>query len=81
MQKTLTINKRRYTGKQVAAMFDKDNMTNGGDYIVTIGGLKFVANYRQIQDQYFAPVCNAKNANAIQMALQYCWVVDIWLHL
>ena len=84
MQKTLTVKGKRYTGKRIAGMFDKDNMTNGDDYIVDIDGLRFVGNYRQIQDAYFAPVCNKGNANAIALAPQnsvfgYSYKYSIWL--
>lgn len=67
MQKTLTVNGKTYTAKHIARLFDPANMTNGGDYIIDLGGSKFFANYRQIQDQYFAPVCHRSHANAIAL--------------
>jgi hypothetical protein len=67
-------------------MFDSKNMTKGDDYIVTIDGLQFLANYRQIQDSFFAPVCDHLDANAIALMPQnskfgYSDNYDIWLSL
>jgi hypothetical protein len=86
MQKTLTINGRRYTGKRIAAMFDVHEMTRGEDYIVTIDGLQFLGNYRQIQDSFFAPVCEPKDATAIALMPRnskfgYSDNYNIWLSL
>ena len=86
MQKTLTIKGKKYTGKQIEKFFDKNNMTVGDDYIVDIDGLRFFAQYRQIQDAYFAPVCSKSNANAIALIPQnshfgYSYSYDIWLSL
>jgi len=81
MKKTLTVNGKKYTGKQIAALFDKKNMTNGDDYIVSLSGHTFIANYRQVQDIFFAPVCEANEANAIALMPEnsYCW--EHWLSL
>lgn len=86
MQKTLTVNGKRYTGKRIAKLFDSDQMTKGNDYIIHIDGLKFYANYRQLQDPPFAPVCNKSDANAIALMPEnsqfgYTWSWDIWLTL
>jgi len=81
-QKTLTVNGKRFTGKQIAKLLSKDNMTNGGDYILQIEKENFFANYRQIQDPPFAPVCDPQEANAISLMRNdgsYTW--DIWLEL
>jgi len=81
-QQTLTVNGKRYTGKQVAKLLDKNNMTNGEDYIVNLNGEKYFANYREIQDAHFAPVCNAGRANAISLMPDngtYTW--SVWLSL
>ena len=67
MQKTITVRGKTYTGRQVAQLFDINNMTNGEDYIVDLNGDKYYANYRQMQDAYFAPTCSAENANAIAL--------------
>jgi hypothetical protein len=66
MQKTLTVNGKRYTGKQISKMFNINEMTNGDDYIVYLGGYRFYANYRKAED-YFAPTCDADEANAIAL--------------
>ena len=82
MQKTLTVNGKRYTGKQIANLFDKNEMTNGEDYIVFLNGVKYYANYRQIQDAYFAPVCSKGRANSVSLMPDngiYSW--SIWLEL
>jgi len=67
MQKTLTIQGKRFTGQSIDLLFSKDNMTNGEDYIITLNGHKFYANYRQQQDSFFAPVCDRDKANAIAL--------------
>ena len=81
-QKTLTVNGKRYTGKQIAAMMSDDNMTNGDDYIVVLNGEKFYANYRQIQEPPFAPTCSRGRANAIALMRDdgsFSW--SIWIDL
>jgi len=81
-QKTLTIKGKRFTAKQIAAMFDKDNMTNGDDYIITINGRKHYGNYRQKQDDYFAPVCDKRDANMIALMPDnglFTWSIWLWL--
>lgn len=86
MQKTITINKKRFTGKQIAKMFDEKNMTKGGDYIVIIDNLTFYGNYREIQDSYFAPICDKTNANVVTLIpfnskFGYSYSYSIWLKL
>lgn len=83
MQKTFTVSGTRYTGKMIAKMFDPDNMTHGGDYIVFIEGWRMYGNYRWEQDAYFAPVCSKENATCIAL---YCPELghvgyDLWLEL
>jgi len=81
-QRTLTVNGKRYTGKQIAKMFCDNNITNGGDYIVNLNGFRYFANYRQIQDDYFAPTCSAGRANAIAlMPDDGMYKYSIWLSL
>lgn len=65
-QKTLTVNGKRFSGKQIAGQFNDQEMTEGGDYIVNLNGEKFYGNYRQIQD-YYAPTCDAADANAVAL--------------
>lgn len=80
MQHTLTVDGKRYTGRQIAKLFDRNNMTNGDDYIVTLNGSRYCANYRQIQDPPYAPTCSASDANAIALMPDngfYRW--SIWL--
>ena len=82
MQKTLTVKGKRFTGKQIANMFDHKMMTYGQDYIVYLNSKKFYGVYRQIQDQHFAPVCNRKDANAISlMPDDGSFHYSIWLEL
>lgn len=66
-QKTLTVNGERFTARKIDALMDTSNMTNGDDYIVTLNGERYFANYRQIQDIHFAPVCDRDAANAISL--------------
>jgi len=82
MQKTLTVNGKKFTAKKIASMFDDNNMTNGGDYIVVLNGLQFVGNYRQQQDNYFAPVCDKKDADCICLYSPMDWYTkSIWIEL
>ena len=80
-QKTVTISGKRFTAKKIDRMMDENNMTNGGDYIITLNGELFYANYRQIQDEPFAPTCSRRDANAIALMQDeggyYRW--SIWL--
>jgi len=81
-QKTLTINGKRYTGKQIARMLDPLQMTVGEDYMITLNGKRYYANYRQFQDPPYAPVCRADVADAIALMPDngtYSW--SIWLTL
>lgn len=81
-KQTITISGKRYTGKQIAKLFNSANMTNGGDYIITLGGDRYYANYRQIQDAYFAPTCTAEKANAVAlMPDDGMYKYSIWLSL
>lgn len=73
---------KKMTGKQIAKLFDKNKMTNGGDYMITINGARYCANYRQMQDNYWAPVCDRQNANAIAlMPDDGLFTYSIWLSL
>ena len=67
MQKTKTVRGVTFSGQKIAALMSADNMTNGCDYIIQLNGEKFFANYRQIQDAHFAPVCNRQDANTISL--------------
>lgn len=67
MQKTLTIQGKRFSGQSIDRLMDTAEMTNGEDYIVTLNGHKHFANYRQIQDGHFAPTCDRGEANAIAL--------------
>jgi len=80
MQKTLTVRGKRFTGKVIAKKFDIQEMTNGGDYIIVLEGQKFFGQYREIQDDYFAPVCSKHKANAICVCPDYSYTY-IWLNL
>lgn len=79
-QKTLTVNGKRFTARQISRLMTSDNMTNGDDYIVHLNGIKYFANYRQIQDPPYAPTCQKADANAIALCPDngsYKW--SIWL--
>ena len=80
MQKTLTIRGKRYTAKQIVKLPYKE--TNGGDYITNLNHEIFYWNYRQVQDNFFAPVCNPGEANAIALMPNDCtYKYSIWLSL
>lgn len=82
IQQTLTVKGMRYSGKRIAKLLDPKVMTIGGDYIIDLNGCRYYANYRQIQDSYYAPVCDEDKANAISLMEDngtYTW--SIWLTL
>lgn len=81
-QKTLTVNGKRFSGKQIAALMNENQVTNGGDYIVNLNGEKFFANFRQRQDDFFAPVCDRSQADSIAMMLDNgTYHYDTWISL
>lgn len=67
-QKTFTTAGHKYTGKQLSKLMQDAPMTNGGAYILDIHGVTYYAEYRQIQDGYFAPVCDKSEANVVTLA-------------
>ena len=83
IQKTLTIDSKRYTAKQINAYMLEDRMTTGGDYIIRLHGRVYYANYRMVQqDDLWAPVCNRPDANAIALMPNdgsYKWSIWLWL--
>ena len=81
MQKTLTVNGKKFTARQIAKLFNPANMTRGDDYIIHLNGEKYFANYRQIQDSYFAPTCDADRANAIALMPEGVYLWTIWMEL
>ena len=81
-QKTITVRGKVYSGRQIAKMMSDSQMTTGGDYIISLNGRRYFANYRQEQDQFFAPVCGAECATAISLMPDdgmFLW--SIWLTL
>lgn len=68
MQHTLTIRGQRFTACQIDQLMDENYMTNGDDYIIILNSDRYFANYRQVQDPPFAPVCSRERANAIALA-------------
>lgn len=82
LQKTLTIRGKRFTARHIVALMSNARMTPGDDYIITLNGDGYFANYRQIQDGHFAPVCDRKDANAISLMPDdgfFRW--SIWLDM
>ena len=67
MQKTININKKPMTAKQIINA--KAGTTNGGDYISTINGTDIVWQYRtHYPNGYYderPPVCRPEKANVI----------------
>jgi hypothetical protein len=81
MQKTLTVNGKRFNGKQIEKLMTNDNMTVGGDYIVMLNNKKYFANFRQMQDNSYAPVCDKSAANVIALMPGNTYYWDIWVKL
>ena len=81
MQKTLTVNGKRFTGKQIAKEFNATQMTHGEDYIIFLNGQKFFGNYRK-HDGYYLPVCDVSESDCIALMSDngtYTW--DKWITL
>lgn len=80
MQKTLTVNGKIFTAKDIT-LLQKD-ITVGGDYMTKINNELYFWNYRQIQDAFFAPVCSPDNANAIAlMPNNGSYIYSVWMSL
>lgn len=68
MQKTLSVNGKKFTAKQIVS--EKVGVTNGEDFISILNGVRVIWNYRHNDnDNYFNPVCNESEANNIQVVL------------
>lgn len=94
MQKTITINGKKYTGRQIANMMDASNVTDDSGLIkwvtfgnVTIGGatypLEYICEYRHADnDGFFAPIQKRRHeANAIRLECRTFDDGDVWLSL
>lgn len=69
MQKTITVNGKRFTGNQIARLLDENNKNSWGDYIVYLNGVKYFVNFRNVKPgEYFAPVCSKENANVVSVS-------------
>jgi hypothetical protein len=80
VQKTLTVNGKRFASKQIVKI--PNQITRGDDYKVVLNGFVYFWNYRQIQDEYFAPVCDPDEANAIAlMPDDGTYKYSIWMPL
>lgn len=75
MQKTLTVNGKRYTGKQISKMLHDGNKVNEADYRISLNGFVYFATYREVQCSYFAPVSSKTNATPTQLHL--CPMMDV----
>jgi len=94
MQKTITINKKKYTGKQIAKMMDASNVTDDSGLVkwvefgkVKILGatypLEYICEYRHVDnDGYFAPIqARRHEANAIRIECRTYDDGNVWLSL
>lgn len=83
MQKTFTVDGKKFTGKQIAKLFDENEMTVGEDYIFYLNGVMFFGNYRHDDgDDFFAPVCNKEEANCIRIEPENNYLrKSIWIWL
>ncbi len=94
MQKTITINGKKYTGKQIAKMMDASNVTDDSGLVkwvefgkVKILGatypLEYICEYRHVDnDGYFAPIQKHQHeANAIRIECRTFEDGDAWLSL
>jgi len=66
MQKTKTINNKKYTAQNIVAL--PNMLTKGEDFRTITKDIDIVWNYRyyQINDPFFAPVCKPEFATAIR---------------
>jgi hypothetical protein len=81
MQKTYTVNKVRFTGKQIFNLMKDAPESNGVHYIITLNGKKYGALYRQEQDYPFAPACSREKATAITLECVSECLPVIWIKL
>ena len=68
MKQTITVNGKKYAGKQIADLMDKSNITNDlGDKFIKLGGDEFMCQYRHDDhDGYYAPQVGSRSrANCI----------------
>jgi hypothetical protein len=83
MQKTLTVRGKRFTGQQVARRMTSDKLVaNGCDHRIDLNGNIFFATYREVQDDFYAPVCDPSRATAIALCPDNgLYKYSIWLTL
>ena len=67
MQKTLTVAGKRFTKSMIIREMAKEIKTLGDDYIIWLNGHRFYANYREKQDEFFAPVCSKNRHNCLAL--------------
>lgn len=83
MKKTITVNKHRYTGKQIANLMDESiETTDAGGKFIKLGGLEFYCQYRHDEhDGIYAPhVKNRSYANCIKLECRDQWRTE-WVIL
>ena len=65
MQKTMIIKKRRYTGKQLAALMVDAPLTHSG-YHINVAGKSFICNYMAF-DGYYYRRCDHAPENSVAL--------------
>ena len=88
MQKTITINGKRYTGKQIAKLMDasKVEREDGMAKFVTFGQsrpIEYCCEYRHDDnDGYFAPIVKyQREANCIKIECRTFSEPPVWIEL
>lgn len=68
MQKTITVNGQRYSTSQVDRMMTPETQCrHPGAYRIMLGGVEWIAEYRDPSDGYYTPVCSRSRAGAIRL--------------
>ena len=54
-QKTISINSKKFTAKEIEKQLTENNETEGGEYLVRINGQQYIADYYYNTDAYYIP--------------------------
>jgi hypothetical protein len=79
MQKTLTVNGKRFTAKQIIKM--EYTQLDGGDYATFLNERIYFWNFRRYEDDFSAPVCAESDANCIVLSGPNSTNFNIWMSL
>jgi len=81
LQKTITVNGKRYTPQMIDRIMQSASQTVCDDYIIDLGDGQRYAMYRERQDDYFSPKCSRGRATHIALTEPYGYTFTIWLPL